>query len=118
MERYNGSSFGNNKLYASVGTERYMDKLSSYYARCNEHTPPFFRKLRKAGLMLAAAGTALIVSPIALPALVGTVGGYFIVAGAVASAVSQAAIDPASPSRETYRPEPECDFWGAKTQKI
>jgi hypothetical protein len=44
-------------------------------------------------LMVAAAGTAVIATPVALPAVVVTIGGYLIVGGAVASAVSQAAID-------------------------
>ena len=73
--------------------EKFKDKLSSYFTRCGEDTPPFFKKLRKVGLMVAAAGTAVIAAPIALPAVVVTIGGYLIVGGAVATAVSQAAID-------------------------
>lgn len=73
--------------------EKFKDKLSSYFTRCGENTPPFFKKLRKVGLMVAAAGTAVIAAPIALPAVVVTIGGYLIVGGAVATAVSQAAID-------------------------
>jgi hypothetical protein len=80
--------------------ERFTDKLKSYLVRCNIETPPFFKKLRKVGLMVAAAGTAVIAAPVALPAVVVTIGGYLIVGGAVASAVSQAAID-SSTSSET-----------------
>jgi hypothetical protein len=80
--------------------ERFTDKLKSYLVRCNTETPPFFKKLRKVGLMVAAAGTAVIAAPVALPAVVVTIGGYLIVGGAVASAVSQAAID-SSTSSET-----------------
>jgi hypothetical protein len=68
-------------------------KLASYFKRCGEDTPPFFKKMRKVGLMVAAAGTAVIAAPVALPAVVVTIGGFLIVGGAVASAVSQAAID-------------------------
>ena len=78
------------------GKERFKDKLVSYFTRCGEETPPFFKKLRKVGLMVAAAGTAVNAAPIALPAVVVTIGGYLIVGGAVASAVSQAAIDDAA----------------------
>jgi hypothetical protein len=72
------------------------DKLNSFFDRCAQPTPPFFQKMRKVGLMVAAAGTALIAEPVALPAAVLAIGGYLIVGGAVASAVSQAAIDSSS----------------------
>ncbi len=56
-------------------------------------TPKFFRVVRTIGICLAAAGGALIASPIALPiALVG-IGNYLIVAGTVASAISQTAVE-------------------------
>lgn len=58
--------------------------------RLNAPTPKFFRVLRNVGLGLAAAGGILVASPIAIPALVVTIGGYMIVAGSVATAVSQA----------------------------
>ena len=67
------------------------DKLGSFIKRCGEDTPPFFRKLRTVGLVLAAAGTALVSAPVALPAAVVSVGTYLIVGGTVATAVSQAA---------------------------
>ena len=55
-------------------------------------TPKFFRKVRNTGLTLAAVGAAIITAPVALPALLLKVGGYLAVAGAVTSAVSQAAV--------------------------
>lgn len=58
--------------------------------RLKAPTPKFFRVLRNVGLGLAAAGGILVASPIAIPALVVTIGGYMIVAGSVATAVSQA----------------------------
>lgn len=58
--------------------------------RLNAPTPKFFRVLRNVGLGLAAAGGILVASPIAIPAIVVTIGGYMIVAGSVATAVSQA----------------------------
>lgn len=70
-------------------------KLSSFFVRCGLETPPFFKKLRTIGLIAAAAGTAVISAPVALPAVVVTIGGYLIVGGTVATAVSQAAIDDA-----------------------
>ncbi|CAG5083117.1 hypothetical protein [Parvicella tangerina] len=68
------------------------DKLKSFFKRCGQDTPPFFKKLRTVGLVVAAAGTAILASPIALPAAVTAIGGYLIVGGSVATAMSQAAV--------------------------
>lgn len=72
---------------------KFKDKIKSFFTRCGAETPPFFKKLRTIGLMVAAAGTAVVAAPIALPATVVAIGGYLIVGGTVATAVSQAAID-------------------------
>jgi len=72
--------------------ERKQDKLKSYFKRCGKETPPFFKKLRLAGLIIAAVGTTVLAAPIALPAVVVTVAGYLATAGAIATAVSQSAI--------------------------
>ena len=73
--------------------KKFKDKLSSFFNRCGQDTPPFFKKLRIAGLVVAAAGAALLAAPVALPAAVVTIGGYLVVGGSVASAMSQAAIE-------------------------
>jgi hypothetical protein len=57
--------------------------------RLKAKTPTFYRKLRNIGLGLAAAGAVLISAPIAIPAILVTIGGYLIVAGTVVTAVSQ-----------------------------
>jgi len=72
--------------------DKFKDKLKSFFARCGEDTPPFFKKLRIAGLVIAAAGTTLLAAPVALPAVVVALGGYLVVGGGVATAMSQAAI--------------------------
>lgn len=77
---------------ASEKDGKFMDKLQAYFKRCGQDTPPFFKKLRTAGLIIAAAGTTLLAAPIALPAAVIAIGGYLVVGGAVATAMSQAAI--------------------------
>jgi len=69
------------------------DKLKSFFKRCGQDTPPFFKKLRIAGLVIAAAGATLLAAPIALPAAVISIGGYLIVGGTVATAMSQAAMN-------------------------
>ena len=71
---------------------KFKDKLQSYFKRCGVDTPPFFKKLRMIGVAVAAAGATILAAPIALPAAVVAVGGYLVVGGAVASAMSQAAI--------------------------
>lgn len=59
--------------------------------RAKAPTPKFFKVLRNVGLALAAVGTTILASPVSLPVIVTSVGGYLIVAGGVASAVSQLA---------------------------
>lgn len=61
--------------------------------RMKTPTPKFFKIVRNIGLALAAAGGVIIAAPVALPAIVITVGGYLVVAGSVAVAVSQAVIE-------------------------
>jgi hypothetical protein len=60
--------------------------------RLHARTPRFFRVVRTIGLGLAAAGGVLIATPIALPVGLVTLGGYLIVAGTVATAVAQTAV--------------------------
>ena len=57
--------------------------------RARAQTPPFFRKIRNAGLLLTAVATAVLTAPIALPTMVLTLSGYAAAAGTVATAISQ-----------------------------
>lgn len=66
--------------------------LQTLTERSKANTPPFFKKLRLVGLALAAVGGVLVASPVAIPAAIVTIGGYLIVAGSVATAVSQVAV--------------------------
>ena len=52
-------------------------------------TPKFFKVLRTIGLALAAVGGTILAAPVALPAIVITIGGYVAVAGGVLTAASQ-----------------------------
>ncbi len=61
--------------------------------RIKAPVPKFFRILRTVGLALAAAGAAIVASPIALPAAIATVGGYLIAGGTVMTAISQTTVD-------------------------
>lgn len=61
--------------------------------RAKAPTPKFFKRIRTIGLVLAAAGGALVASPVAIPAALATLGGYLTVAGTVMTAVSQVTVD-------------------------
>ena len=60
--------------------------------RLKSPTPPFFKKLRNIGIILAAIGGAILAAPISLPTAIVTVATYLTVAGTVASTVSQAVV--------------------------
>ena len=57
--------------------------------RAKAPTPKFFKVLRTVGLALAAVGGTILAAPIALPAIITTIGGYVAVAGGVLSTASQ-----------------------------
>ena len=61
--------------------------------RIQSPTPTFFKKLQKWGIIVAALGGSLLAAPAAMPVLLIKIGGYLAVAGAVTTAVSQAATD-------------------------
>ncbi len=71
--------------------------------RINAPTPKFFKVLRNIGLVLAAVGGTILAAPIALPAIVVTIGGYLTVAGGVISAVSQLTTSPLTPEGGNFK---------------
>lgn len=60
--------------------------------RMQQPTPRFFRYIRNVGLMLTAVGTTTLSTGVALPQLVIDIASYAVVAGAIATAVSQTAV--------------------------
>jgi hypothetical protein len=56
-------------------------------------TPPFFQKIRNAGLVMLAISSAIVGLPVAVPLVVTQIAGYLAVAGTVMSGLSQAAVD-------------------------
>ena len=64
----------------------------SLVQRLTAPTPKIFKIFRIVGLSLAAAGGAILAAP-AMPAILVTISGYMITAGAVITAVSQVAVD-------------------------
>jgi len=71
-----------------------MNKKLSVLDRLRLPTPQFFRKVRTIGTALAVVGGIIATAPVALPAAVVTAGGYLVLAGSVAAAVSSVAVDP------------------------
>ena len=79
--------------------------LKTLAERSKADTPPFFKKLRIVGLSLAAVGGVLVAAPFAIPAVLVTLGGYLVVAGSVATAVSQVAVtNDGSAEKESTNP--------------
>lgn len=68
-------------------------KNLSLVQRLTATTSKFFRIIRNVGLVLAAAGGAIIAAPITLPLTLVTVAGYLTVAGSVMTAVAQATVE-------------------------
>ena len=61
--------------------------------RVQSPTPKFFKKLRNIGLVLATIATTVVAAPVALPAVVVKIAGYLAIAGGIAGAVSQTAVE-------------------------
>ena len=61
--------------------------------RVRAPTPKFFKTLRTIGLVIGLVGGAILASPVALPAAIVTVGGYFALAGSIVTGVSQTAVE-------------------------
>jgi uncharacterized transporter YbjL len=61
--------------------------------RVQSPTPKFFKKLRNIGLVLVTLATTVVAAPVALPAVVIKIAGYLAVAGGIAGAVSQTAVE-------------------------
>jgi ABC-type xylose transport system permease subunit len=55
-------------------------------------TPKFFKTLRTIGIVIGLVGGAILASPLALPAVIVTVGGYLALAGSIVTGVSQTAV--------------------------
>lgn len=73
--------------------------------RMKEPTPPFFRKIRNIGVVIASVSGAILAAPVALPAAIVTVAGYLAVAGTVAGAVSQVVTNP---EEDNWKDEVKC----------
>ncbi|QIG88515.1 hypothetical protein G6R40_02500 [Chryseobacterium sp. POL2] len=70
-------------------------------SRIKEPTPKWFKIIRSAGLVLSAVGGVLVAAPVALPATLITVGGYLLLGGTLATAISQTAINSEEPDKNS-----------------
>ncbi len=67
--------------------------MKKLLVRLQEPTPRFFQKIRNFGLLLTGVSAVITTAVIPLPAILITLAGYTALAGGIASAVSQAAIN-------------------------
>ena len=67
--------------------------MNEILKRAKAPTTKFFKKLRNIGLVLATIATTVVATPVALPAVVIKIAGYLAVAGGIAGAVSQTAVE-------------------------
>jgi len=56
-------------------------------------TPKFFKTLRTIGIVIGLVGASILASPVALPAVVVSVGGYLALAGSIVTGISQTAVE-------------------------
>ena len=66
--------------------------MNTIIKRMNKPTPKYFKKIRNAGLAIAAIGASILAAPVVLPAVILQIAGYLALAGAVMSALSQSAV--------------------------
>jgi hypothetical protein len=70
-----------------------MEQQLGLLGRIKAPTPKFFKWIQNIGLVLGAAGAAILSVNAGLPPVVQQIAGYLITGGAVAGAISQTAVD-------------------------
>ena len=70
-----------------------MNTIQELQYRAAAPTPPFFQKLKKVGLIIAAVGTAVITTPGMVPELAQEIAGYAITAGTILVSICQLTVD-------------------------
>ncbi len=72
-----------------------MNTLQELQYRAVAPTPPFFQKLKRVGLIIAAVGIAVVTAPGFVPELVQSIAGYAITAGTILVSICQLTVDEA-----------------------
>lgn len=67
--------------------------MKKIITRLLEPTPVFFRKIRNYGLVLTALSAVVTTAVIPLPPILIAIAGYAAIAGGIASAISQTAVE-------------------------
>jgi hypothetical protein len=67
-------------------------KTISLKKRISSPSPSLFNRIKKYGLIVSGIGTAILASPVVLPALITSIAGYLVTTGLVASAVSMVTV--------------------------
>ncbi|MBE9170940.1 hypothetical protein IQ238_26650 [Pleurocapsales cyanobacterium LEGE 06147] len=70
-----------------------MGLLSEIKQRAMAPTPPFFKKLKRIGLVVAAVGTAVLTAPGSIPAALLLWAGHAVTAGTILVTITQLTVD-------------------------
>lgn len=63
--------------------------MNQFFKRLTTKSPKFFVRLQNAGLIIGGIGAAIVAFPLALPAVVVTVGSYAIAVGASIATIAK-----------------------------
>ena len=70
-----------------------MNLLNEVKNRALAPTPPFFQFLKKAGLLIAAIGTAMLTAPGEVPEILLAYAGHAVTAGTILISICQLTVD-------------------------
>jgi len=70
-----------------------MNLLNEVKDRALAPTPPFFQFLKKAGLLIAAVGTAILTAPGYVPEIIAAYAGHAVTAGTILISICQLTVD-------------------------
>ena len=70
-----------------------MNLLNEVKDRALAPTPPFFQFLKKAGLLIAAVGTAVLTAPGMVPEILLAYAGHAVTAGTILVSICQLTVD-------------------------
>ncbi|GAB3219600.1 hypothetical protein J0A67_04775 [Algoriphagus aestuariicola] len=70
-----------------------MNLLNEVKFRATAPTPPFFQFLKKAGLLIAAIGTAMLTAPGEVPDILLAYAGHAVTAGTILVSICQLTVD-------------------------
>ncbi|TDQ19560.1 hypothetical protein DFQ04_1383 [Algoriphagus boseongensis] len=81
-----------------------MNTIDEIKYRASLPTPPFFQKLKKVGLIIAAIGLAVLSAPGYVPEVLTQYAGYAITAGTILVSICQLTVDEVRLEEELMTP--------------